>query len=317
MKKEVIGAIVTVTLISGGIISYNYICNNRRVEQKVNEYTKVKSIKGDIEKSISGSGSIQTSRIDAIKYDYKDTVKEVLVKENSVVKKGDILITFERGNVITAPYDGIISTVNVKAESNVNSGQEVLTIKDNKNLVIKIQVDEKDLSSIKNGQVVSIVSNAYNREKFSGKVSDISEQGEYSNGVTTFQVTITIDDVKNLKIGMSVETKITVESKKNTLLIPINAVKTSNGSKHVLIYSEEGVTKTKKVETGISNDTYVEITSGLSEDDEIMIKNNTNSNNKIESKGGMQGGFGKINDNGRVKQDENMQQERSSVSKNR
>ena len=95
---------------------------------------------------------------------------------------------------------------------------------------------------------------------------------------------------------MSTEASITIENKENALYVPVEAVYKSGDEKYVLVpaTSDDSTQSTKKVtvETGISNDTYVEITSGLAEGDTVQIPIVQSSGNS--SQGGMMmpgGGF--------------------------
>ena len=74
---------------------------------------------------------------------------------------------------------------------------------------------------------------------------------------------------------MSTEASITIESKEDALYVPVEAVYKSGDEKYVLVPETfaDSTQSTNKVtvETGISNDTYVEITSGLALGESIQI----------------------------------------------
>ena len=118
------------------------------------------------------------------------------------------------------------------------------------------------MSSLKIGQKADIKVNAFPDSKFTGTIKDISEQGIYSNGVSNFDVTISLDDLQSVKVGMSAEATIVTASKDNVLAVPVEAIKDVKGGKYVTIPNANGSTM-QKVEIGISNGKMVEVTNGL------------------------------------------------------
>lgn len=234
----------------------------------------------------SGQNMITTSFI----------VSSVNVIANQFVPAGYTLFTLSNGTTITAPFDGIVSAVSVSVGDTIKSGQELGTIFDSKHLIIKMDVDETDLSTIAVGQAVDITLTAYSGKTFQGTISAIGAQGSYSNGSSTFPVTISLNDTTEVKIGMSAETSIKIASVTDALSIPVEAVKEANGKKVVMVAASDGTTKTLEVETGVATDTYVEIKSGLTEGESVQIIQRSTSNSSSSTKGmngtlpgGMQG----------------------------
>lgn len=300
MKKKVISVILAVVLIAGGIgtATYFYKKSNSSNVSAV-QYTSIKVTKGSLENAITGSGSVESANVYTIRSSYKDTISEIDVSNNSIVNAGDTLIKLSSGNVITAGQAGIVSNLSLYVGESININQELMTITDNKALTTKIQVDETDLPKIKSGQAATITLTAFPKETFKGKVSQISNIGTYSNGVTTFDVTISFDDIKSIKIGMSTNAKIVIEKKDNVNMLPISTVKSNNRGKFVMVKDANGNETMKSIETGISNDTYVEVTKGLEEGDEVLVvkvAGNSNSNQSMRSMmqgaGGNRSGFG-------------------------
>lgn len=293
MKKTVISILIACGIGIGGFAGYKYLYTKPASTSQSIKYTTVTASRATIEKKITSSGTVDTSLRETITSDTVDTIKEILVKPNDKVKKGQTLITYWNGSAsVVAPYDCIISDVSVKADGVVKSGMELLKIFDSANLTTKIQVDESELSLIQLGQSADIKLTAFPNDKFTGKVININEEGKNSNGVTTFEVTIKFDDIKNIKVGMTTEASILINKKQNVIAIPIEAVRKSKDSKVVMVAGENNTPVVKKVETGIADNTLVEITSGINEGDKIEIpvpvqstQNSQNSNNR--NNGGM------------------------------
>lgn len=302
MKKVTISIMLVAVLGIGGAGVYKNITAKAATVSKTSQFSKVKASVQSIKKSVSGSGSVQSSETQVIKSASKDTVYSVLVSKNQMVTKGQELMTFENGSdPIVAPFDCVISDISVAQGDSVNVGQQLITVFDNKNLYTTISVDETDLPSLKIGQKADIKVNAYSDEKFTGTIKDISQQGTYSNGVSNFDVIIGFDSIDNIKVGMSTEATIVTESKDNVIAVPVEAVKDSRGGKYVMIPKNDGSTTLQKVEVGISNGRMVEITNGLVAGQEVeipQVQTSNSNSSKMKGMGGfqmMQGGGARSN----------------------
>ncbi|MEY8192871.1 efflux RND transporter periplasmic adaptor subunit [Peribacillus simplex] len=253
--------------------------------------------KGDLEVQISGSGSVAAINSEDITSSVTGEVDEVLVEKNELVEKGDELITFTDGSdPITAPFDGTVTTMDVEEGDRVSSGEVLAHVTDYKKLKTTISVDELDVPSVKKGQTVEIKASAFEDETFTGEVTSVAKEGTYENGVSSFDVTIKIDKPGDIKIGMSTEVSILTNSVKDALYVPIEAVQMDGEEKYVNIQQSgttEGTASTKKaVETGISNDRYIEITSGLEEGQFVSLPIIINESSTGSGGEGMRGGQG-------------------------
>lgn len=229
------------------------------------------------------------------------TADTVSIKQGDVVKAGETLVTFTDGSVLIAPVDGTITSLAVGSGDAVQVSETVTHITNYSSLQTTISVDELDISNVQVGQSVKITASAFEDETFEGKVTKVADEGISSNGVSTFDVTVQIAEPKSLKIGMSTEASITIESKEDALYVPVEAVYKSGDEKYVLVStSSDDSTQSKKVtvETGISNDSFVEITKGLTEGESIEIPvvqssgNSSRGNMMMPSGGGFSGGGG-------------------------
>ncbi|PJN91483.1 efflux RND transporter periplasmic adaptor subunit, partial [Bacillus sp. mrc49] len=254
--------------------------------------------KGDLEVEISGSGSVAAINSEDVTSSAAAEVDEVLVEKNELVEKGDELITFTDGSdPVTAPFDGTVTTLDVEAGDRISGGDVVAHVTDYKKLKTTVSVDELDIPSVKKGQTVEIKASAFEDETFTGKVTSVSREGTYENGVSSFDVTIQIDKPRDIKIGMSTEVSILTNRAKDALYVPIEAVQMDGDQKYVSVQeagATDAVASSKTlVETGISNDRYIEITSGLEEGQEVSLPITISNENRTGSGfNGMRGGGG-------------------------
>ncbi|MGF9891631.1 efflux RND transporter periplasmic adaptor subunit [Priestia megaterium] len=172
---------------------------------------------------------------------------------------------------IYAPFDGEVTVAEETAVgSNININSVLGTITNYSEFKLALAIDELDIPKVKIGQKVEITAGAYPGEKFEGEVIKIASQGKTTNGVSTFDVEVSIKDPKELKAGMTANAKIVVSKQLNTLLVPVEAVKTKNGKKVVTVEIDKG-TKEVQVNTGLNNENYIEVVSGIKEGEEVVL----------------------------------------------
>lgn len=184
---------------------------------------------------------------------------------------------------IDAPISGTIVDKKVKAGDKLSANdaamQNLCTIYDMSYLELKLNVDELKIRSLKVGQEVEITADAVPGETYKGTISSILVAGTTANGSTSYPVTVRIDEMGDLLPGMNASAKITTASVKDVLALPNAAL--VRGS-YVLVTkdspsaanAETSMTAPDgyvyvKVTTGISDDDYIEVKSGLQEGDTI------------------------------------------------
>lgn len=244
--------------------------------------------------------------------DLKSNIKKLQLSVEQSVKKIQTLEDDQQpSDPVVAPMDGVISTLSVEADQQLSNGGEVGVITDYQHLQVVIQVDELDISKVQKGQNVQITLDALPNQAIQGTVEEIAEEGTASNGVALFDVTISLKNVQNVKSGMTAEAEIKVEDKADALMVPIEAVHQIRGRNMVFLPSSPEASPNvspnangtpsrnlKEVQVGIHNESYIEITSGLQEGDEIILptvsgSSSTNSNNfRGPGIGGLGGGLG-------------------------
>ena len=228
-------------------------------------------------------------------------VAEILVREGDNVKAGQALLRLadesvenalhraqiELDNAQTALEDytiksPIAGTVIEKKfeqgdtiDSN-NNASEMAVIYDMSKLEFVMNVDELDIGLIQVGQPVQVVADALTGQEFVGYVSNISIKGSSSNGVTTYPITVTLEDFGALLPGMNINAEVVLQQAEDVLLVPMNAV--ARGSM-LLVEGSEGEPSDlsgycwRQVELGLNDDYYVEVISGLQEGEKIAIAN--------------------------------------------
>ncbi|WP_085523685.1 efflux RND transporter periplasmic adaptor subunit [Tuberibacillus sp. Marseille-P3662] len=259
--------------------------------------------KGKLEVNISGSGSISSAASQDVSTDENKEVYDVDVSKNDQVDQGDTLLTFSDGTELEAPIGGTLTKFSLEEGDRVTAGKAIAHITNYNDLQTTIQVDEMNISKVKTGQNATIKVSAFPDQSFTGKVTRVAKEGNVSNGVSTFDVTIHIKKAGDLKVGMTTEASITTKSKKNALYVPVSAIHEQSDKKYVLLVTKKGQnnqanqTKQQTVTTGIANDEYVEITKGLEQEDLIQLPPVANDSQDSNARQQMQGRMGGVGNN--------------------
>jgi len=201
---------------------------------------------------------------------------------------------------IYAPMAGTISDLN-KEEGEIAIGSQfqedvILVLADLGTMEALVNVDENDIVSIALGQKAEIEVDALPDELLAGTVTEIANSANVQNQGTTsqkteFEVTIELDSAKQeLRPGMTASADIITETRDSALSVPIQCVTVrtleqleegdenaaekftpaEDGYVELVFVVEGGKVMARQVETGIQGDELIEVTSGLSEDDEVV-----------------------------------------------
>lgn len=203
---------------------------------------------------------------------------------------------------ITAPISGQVITKNFKVGDNItknsSSSTTVATIYDLSELTFEMSIDELDIRSVEVGQKVKVTADAVEGQVYSGTVTNVSLESTYSNGVSTYPVTVTMDDAGDLLPGMNVDGVITLDEATGVLAVPSDALMRGNQVyvKDDTVTEKQGAVpagfRAVEVETGLISDSYVEIKSGLSEGDEVYVAESTQNTSNMMMMGGAPMGGG-------------------------
>jgi len=187
-------------------------------------------------------------------------------------------------NVITAPFDGIVLATGFAQGEYAGSGTTAVSIINN-DFVVKANISETDITKISVGNKVQLNFDAYQGQDFEGEIIDISQIPTVEDNIVSFEVTVKpkIEEGYKLLYGISSNLTIITAEADNVLFIPVQAIYKENDKQYVDILTtdtkeinQKDIGKSiKKVEvtTGVSNYTYVEITSGLKEGDVVITSN--------------------------------------------
>ncbi|MCX5686448.1 MAG: efflux RND transporter periplasmic adaptor subunit, partial [Candidatus Omnitrophica bacterium] len=259
---------------------------------------EVKPLIGSIQTAITSTGTVQPQNRLEVKPPINGRIDKILVNEGETVKAGQTLALMsstERAALLDAarargpeemkywedvykptqliaPIDGEVIVSTDEPGQTVTSAEAVIVLSDK--LIVQAQVDETDVGGVRVGQEAVISLDAYPKIKVNGKVDHIYYESKLVNNVTIYQVDIAPDTVPEVfRSGMSATVSIAEKTRDNAFLVPIEAVKRNKDGAYALISRGRGSKpEERKVEVGISDEKNIEIVSGLSEDDLVIVK---------------------------------------------
>ena len=188
--------------------------------------------------------------------DYEKTLAEL----EAAYQKRDAL-------TIAAPCDGVISGVEVQAGDEVRSGAKLLTIVEaGTEMTLTLAVDELDILSVEPGQTVELSIDALPDAELTGTVQKIAPLGNTEGTVTTYDVTVALNESdERVKGGMNVSGNIVVETVENALTVPTDALKKDENGYYVMMESGQ----IRHVSIGVMTEEQTQIVSGLSEGETV------------------------------------------------
>ena len=260
-------------------------------------------VKGLHRKGLASDSEIETakSNFESIKAAYDGASADVMRTEASLRRASEQLYKTS----IYSPMDGTVTQLNVELGERVlgsgfSQGTNIMTVSDLNNMEASVEVDENDVVLITIGDTARIKVDAFGDKIFKGIVSEIGNSA-ISSGIGTqdqvvnFNVKLKLIDLdKGLRPGMSCNADIETETIQNVLSVPIQSVtartsdfakkeegeednpapvKKENSNKkpkEIVFIVKDGKAKTLEVETGISDDNYIHVKTGLSGGEQVV-----------------------------------------------
>lgn len=171
---------------------------------------------------------------------------------------------------VTSPIDGVIATKDILIGALISNTMVPYVIADIDTVQVSVSVTEQVINKISQGQRIEILIPAASSGTFIGEVSDISpviDQNTFS-----YQVLIDVPNPKNLiKPGMTAKVKMLDQKHENVVLAPISSILNNDSGNYVFIVEKNKAVK-RFIDTGISNNNFIEVTKGLETGDRIIIK---------------------------------------------
>lgn len=192
-----------------------------------------------------------------------------VVRELAQLSEQDVMEELAKAKEgVKAEVNGIVSDLKVVAGQTVQAGEPLFTIADSDKIKVTVELTKYNLENISLGQKAELTING---KQYTGEVSYINKVAQTNQaGATVVQADIHIDNAdSNIFLGVEAQVTISVAEKKDALVVPLACVNYGADSTFCYVVEDGSIVK-KDVETGITSMEYIEITSGLSEGQQII-----------------------------------------------
>lgn len=280
----------------------NLSIRKAELDQITSEFNRIKELHS---KGLSSDSELENSQSNFLstKGAYQAAEANVL---QSKAQLREVLETLYK-TTIYSPLEGTVTQLNVELGervlgSNFTQGTNIMTISDLNNIEAVVDVDENDVVIVSIGDTAKVKVDAFGDKVFKGTISQIGNSAKTQGlgtqeQVVNFEVKIKLIDLDNsLRPGMSCNADIETETVENVISVPIQSVtarsetpvfeenksednaeedvkpvkKENNKPKEIVFIVDNGKAKLVEVETGISNDNFIQIKKGLKGGEEVI-----------------------------------------------
>jgi len=163
----------------------------------------------------------------------------------------------------------------IEIGAEVRERQKIISIPDTSQMKVRIKIHETWVDKIKPGQRAGIVIAAFPDKSFSGEVlkkAPLADPSQWLNpDLKVYSTDVSIEGTYEfIKTGMTAKVEVIIEELRDVLSVPIQSVVTREGAKICYVDTDSGA-QMRQVETGLFNDDFVEIKSGVKEGEKVLL----------------------------------------------
>lgn len=176
-------------------------------------------------------------------------------------------------NALYAPFAGILTVSPADVASMQLGPTDYFELVNPNTLIFRAAVDETDIANVAVGQSAEIELDAYDGEQFSSEVSYVSFTSSATSTGTVFLIELPFmnPDMNVFRLGMNGDVRIVLDTKTDALTIPLNATRQRGDKVYVDVKTGENEFEEREITLGLETEDLVEVISGLSEDDWVLI----------------------------------------------
>lgn len=174
--------------------------------------------------------------------------------------------------VLTAKTDGTVTEISYMPGDDVPAGKSIVTIDENGNQQIIVEIPQEDIGSIEEGQQTEMRFPANPDEALTGKVKEKSMLPSEGGDGVTYKVTVVFDENHpELLKGMTCNVKFILKRVENVLILANKVITIRDGKQFVTVRLPDGSHEEREIKTGFSDGRVTEITSGLADGDIVVV----------------------------------------------
>ena len=202
-KILIIVLILIIAIVIGSVIFFNNKNKNNDKNFDVGRMNNMpkdsKMNQTETKATITGTGEVCSALTENLELHATYYLEESYVQANQLVKAGENILRYTNGKYLVAPYDCVITEINIPETGKKCTNEHYVKIASNNSLSVQFKVDESKISSVSLGQSASVSISAFEDKTLEGMVTNISSTA--SNG--KFTVTVEFDNDGELMLGMT------------------------------------------------------------------------------------------------------------------
>lgn len=295
--KKIMLILLLLALAGGGFFYYQARQHKKAAAVEAQKYTTAEVERRTMRLTVDSTGEVRPENRLEVKPPMAGRVEQLLVNEGESVRKGQIVAwmsSTERATLLDAarakgpdalayweeiykaaplisPLDGTVIVRSIEPGQTIAANNAVIVIADR--LILVGQVDETDIGSVRAGQKVTIRLDAYPDSVFEGTVKSIAYDSKVVSNVTMYEVKVAPGNLPGFaRSGMTATLTFLMKERMDVPAVPTAALEYRRDKAFVLIPAAGGKEpESRPVKTGISENTFTEITEGLAEGDTVLI----------------------------------------------
>jgi membrane fusion protein, multidrug efflux system len=178
--------------------------------------------------------------------------------------------------VVRAPVTGVVTEKRVETGDAVGSQARLFTIADVSELVTRVGVSELDVVELSAGDPVTITLDAFPNQELRGRIRRVFPGADPATRLVPVEVVFDAAGAQLARPGFLARVTFDLATSQDVLLLPVQAVLGTQGSQSVFVVDGENQAFRRPVTTGLTSRGRVEIVSGLTEGEPVVVVGNSN-----------------------------------------
>jgi HlyD family secretion protein len=177
--------------------------------------------------------------------------------------------------ILTAPFDGIVSAVEIEVGALVTPGRPVVELTDISPLHLTVQVDEIDIRQINEGMPARVQMDALPGVELSATLADIALVGQNEAGIVSYDARVKLDELNpSVRVGMTAEASVVVDERSAVLVVPNLYVRLDRQADRAFVNvmrADGTLEEDVEITLGLRGQDTSEVLAGLSEGDVLAV----------------------------------------------
>lgn len=271
-----------------GMLPQSLNLENATLDYQIAKATYDRTVKGPSPEELAAAwASVESAKAQLERAMSGPTEEEITIAEAAVEQARAALEAARRSlekAVLKAPFDGVVSAVNVTAGEMAPTARPAVVLVDISALQMTVNVDEMDVARLRVGLPVEITLDALPDVTLTGRVDRIGPAATVVEGAVAYPVVIVLDPTDApVRVGMSANVTIRVEELTDQLLIPnwVVRIDQTTGQTYVYRRTADGGLERVDVRLGVRYEGYSQVLEGLNEGDVLVLPQNSGARSRF------------------------------------